>query len=177
VSIGGSDAAVIDETVPEMSEADRLRESAARLDREAHDSFERCDTDGYLSQWAAGLGAQKLRLQADIEDNGGVWQFPALFDLDGNPVRAKLVEGRFGRSWMLLDENGRSTGEFLRYRPKKRDTHARKGYVEGSVLRPAKADLRGDNAISVRAVAVPTDRDTDPPAAIISTDRWTSEDG
>ena len=34
--------------------AQEHREAAARHYQEAADSFERCDTDGFLSQWAAG---------------------------------------------------------------------------------------------------------------------------
>src|SRR5690606_26317917 len=60
--------------------AEELREMARGRDREAADSFDRCDTDGALSQWASGINAQKYRLQADIAENGGMWEFPALFD-------------------------------------------------------------------------------------------------
>src|SRR6476661_6496069 len=92
--------------------ADEHRAAAQAADQAAYDSFERCDTDGFLSQWASGLNAQKHRLQAEIEDNGGKWEFPALFDLDGNLVPAKLISTRYGMSWALLDP-ANPEGSFL----------------------------------------------------------------
>ena len=37
------------------STAAQLREAAAADRQAAYDSFERCDTDGFMSQWASGL--------------------------------------------------------------------------------------------------------------------------
>lgn len=63
----------------------------------------------------------------------------ALFDLDGNLIPARLVDGKFGMSWMVLDDwDGRATGEFLN--PSKarnpetaRRNNAKKGFYEGRV--------------------------------------------
>src|SRR5687767_13137365 len=78
------------------------RDEADRLEREAYESFARCDTDGFLSQHVQGLSARKHRLQAEVIEKGGRWEFDALFDLDGNLVAAKVVEGRYGPSWGIL---------------------------------------------------------------------------
>ena len=40
-----------------QAQADELRDWAASARRSASDSWERCDTDGFLSQWASGLTA------------------------------------------------------------------------------------------------------------------------
>jgi hypothetical protein len=151
-----------------------LREQANRHEAEARASFERCDTDGFLSQWASGLSAQKDRRQADIIEAGGVARFIALFDLNGNWVPAQMIDGKYGRSWMLLDAEGKRTGEYAPYLPKRRDTLAKRGYVEGYVMRPAKADIvsgRGGMA-SCRVVSVPLTRDWEPPVSVVSSDRW-----
>lgn len=128
--------------------AEALREEATRLDKAVDESFQRCDTDGFLSQWALGLNAEKCRMQAKLEDNGGVWEFPALLDLEGNRVRAKLIrvycKFTYGYKsvWMILDENGRSMGLINAF-PKRESTLAKKGFKEGREMAPAKADIQG----------------------------------
>jgi hypothetical protein len=88
-----------------MSKSDELREQAAELDAKAEESFQRCDTDGFLSQWASGLAAQKKRAQAEIEDNGGLWSFPCLWDLKDNcRVDADLIDGKYGKVWILSND-------------------------------------------------------------------------
>src|SRR6476661_4026520 len=140
--------------------ADEHRAAAQAADQAAYDSFERCDTDGFLSQWASGLNAQKHRLQAEIEDNGGKWEFPALFDLDGNLVPAKLISTRYGMSWALLDP-ANPEGSFLGFfndsqaakGARRLATDRRKGYTIGTVRVPAVADMHGANACSVSVYA------------------------
>ncbi|MFF7198294.1 hypothetical protein ACFZAM_31880 [Streptomyces sp. NPDC008079] len=138
-----------------------LRRRAVEHDLKAVESFERCDTDGALSQWAHGLNAAKDRLEADIADNGGMWKFPALFDLDGNLVAAKDVQTKFGWSWMLLDADGRPSGWFNPSKAENPDTarrnNAKKGYYVGAVLAPAYADLQGGSITSVTPVVIRKD--------------------
>lgn len=124
------------------------RQKASESVQEAAKSFERCDTDGFLSQWASGLTANLHRAKARIADAGGMSSFPALFDLDGNLVAAKLVDTRYGRSWMLLaddDPSGRAAGWFNPSKhsdPERRRTNnAAKGFFVGKVAAPADAKL------------------------------------
>lgn len=134
--------------------AGELRELGRQREQESRDSFDRCDTDGFLSQWASGINAEKYRLQADIAENGGVWHFPALFDLEGNLVPAREVRGQYGSFWSLLDADGNRTGgtfsesraqnEKIRLR-----NDARKGFYVGLVLAPARVVTRGQSATSV----------------------------
>ena len=147
------------------SEGDALRARAAASDARAVDSFERCDTDGFRSQWASGVMAALYRLQADIADKGGMWEFPALFDLNGNLVAAKEIETRYGWSWALLDESnlgGRFLGFFneseARSETTRRRNNARKGYYVGRVRAAAYAVNAGGNALCVTAVVRRCDR-------------------
>jgi hypothetical protein len=139
--------------------ANQLRQSAADHDREAYESFERCDTDGFVSQWAHGVNAQLDRLRADIADNNGKWTFEALFDLDGNLIPAREVETRYGWAWMLLDENDRCTGWFNASHAKNPETRrrndAKKGVYVGTIKAPAYAKLSGSNACTVTAIVLP----------------------
>jgi hypothetical protein len=127
-----------------------LRASAAAHRTEAADSFERCDTDGFATQAAHGIMARENELQAEITEAGGLWEFPALFDLDGNLVPAKLIDGQYGSCWALLDPanpEGRFLGFVNRSWASKAATRnrnmAKKGYTEGTVRAPAKAELGG----------------------------------
>jgi hypothetical protein len=161
--------------------ADELRAGARRREQDAADSFDRCDTDGFLSQWASGITAQLYRRQAELTEAGGTAEVEALFDLDGNWVPAQVISTRYGSRWMILDAEGKATGEFIGWHPKRRSTNAAKGYTEGRVRRPAKAEVMGSGTglsgaasayVGVRA----TDRPWDAPVAIVYTDRFEQED-
>lgn len=147
------------------------RADAARHDQEAYDSFERSDTDGFVSQWASGVSGKKARLQAEIDEAGGMAEFPALLDAEGNRVQAKLIDSRHGPVWVRCDDEG----EFVRDSSGKPEFLGKKrmrelGYTEGKEMAPAKAvtwappgatGLSG--ATSVQVVKVRTDDGTGRP--------------
>lgn len=143
--------------------AQELRERAGAHDRAAADSFERSDTDGYVTQWAHGLNGQKDRIAARIAENNGYADFPALFDRSGALVPARECETRYGWAWRLLDADGEPVGWFNPSRAKdwrrRLRADAAKGFFVGVVALPAYADMRGGGrgmagASSVTAVAV-----------------------
>lgn len=123
--------------------AEEWRAEANAHERQAEESFERCDTDGFLSQWASKMTAQLDRARADIAERGGTWIFPVLLTLDGERVPAKLINGRYGKCWALLDGEGEFTGEFVGAFPKRESTLERKGYREGDEEAPADARIAG----------------------------------
>ena len=154
-----------------------LRERAAEADQRAADSWERSDTDGFLSQWAHGITADRDREQAALLERGGLVRALALFTTDGEWVPARRIETRFGQRWMVRMPYANSEPVFLTVHPKRRDTLAKKGYVEGYVMRPGEAQIVGSGtglsgAANARVALVPTDRDTDRPPVILTTDRW-----
>lgn len=147
--------------------ATALREEAAALEAAAEESFQRCDTDGFVSQWASGLTAQLKRAEAGLVEAGGVAEFAALFDAEtGERVPAKLIDGKFGLCWALVTPGtDRFTGEFVSAFPKREATMARKGFREGHELAPAKAVIRGSGhglagATTCRVVTVRVDDGT-----------------
>lgn len=134
--------------------AAELREMARDCEKESRDSFERCDTDGALSQWASGITAQKYRLQADVAENGGMAAFSALFDLEGHLIPAREVYGQYGSFWSLLDSEGDRTGEIFSESKARNDkvkirNDAKKGFYVGEVLAPARVITRGQSVTSV----------------------------
>lgn len=152
--------------------AEGLRAIAVQRDREASDSFDRCDTDGALSQWANGINAEKYRLRADIAENGGMWPFSALFDLEGNLIPAREAYGEYGSFWSLLDENGNRTGQTLNESKAQNDkvwrrNNAKKGFQVGSVLAPAWVATRGKSVTSVSCHIERSDGGWDPNVLVI----------
>lgn len=114
-------------------------------------------SDGFLSQWASGLNAQKKRLQATITENGDRYEFPALFDLSGKLVPAKLLQTRYGQAWAIFESHDslNADGEILAWVnafPMRESTMRNKGYAEGIVTAPARADMRGENNVYVTAI-------------------------
>lgn len=153
--------------------AEELREQAKAKDARAEESFQSCDTDGFLSQWASRLGADFDREQANIVERGGAI-FPALFDLEGNLVKAKLINGKYGKCWAFVGQDDKFTGQFISAFPKNRETIAKKGFLEGRVLQTAYAEYAGTSS-NVFIVSRPSKPVYEEPVEIISTDRWAQE--
>jgi len=86
---------------------------AAEDQKAAADSFDRCDTDGFVSQFCHGLSSDLNRCKASLARNNWKSDFPGLYDLKGNRMRAKLIDGEFGECWAMLDENDKFTGQFI----------------------------------------------------------------
>lgn len=143
--------------------AEALRGRAIDLESASIESFERSDTDGYMSQWASDLTARKLRLEAELVESGGTWWFNALCDLEGNWVPSKLIEGRYGLAWALLGDEGQFTGDFVSAYPKKATTMRKKGYVECAGLWPGYVAMSGKNIVNVSPVVIKKGADADPP--------------
>lgn len=128
---------------------EQFREQARGRQQAAEDSFDRCDTDGFLSQWAAGQMSHIYEALAALADAGGEWTFTYLADLDGNLVNARQIRGKFGPCWMILDDEGKATGEFAPWRPAKESTLAKRGYKEVEVKRPACVRVSGNGGLSL----------------------------
>lgn len=80
-----------------------LRAEAQRCREQAEESFQRSDTDGFLSQWALGLSAQKADAQAKIAEAGGKAVFTGLYQGDRR-VKAKLIsQPAFNAPWVFED--------------------------------------------------------------------------
>jgi hypothetical protein len=162
------------------------RARAAASEASAAASFERSDTDGFLSQWASGITAQEHRLAADLLEQGGQSSFAGLFDAQGRRIKAKTVEvedrykGYGTRSlWLVLDGNdnalawiprqysrriNRKTGDLEEeVKPSARSKMAKLGLHEAYEMAPATAKIVGSGtglsgAANARVAAVRTDK-------------------
>lgn len=151
---------------------DSLRAEARAHEEEAFASFERCDTDGFLSQWASGLMAEQRRMEADLMENGGTADFPALFTLSGEMVPARLMNTRYGTKFAVYASPAAalSRGDVVAWVdpfPARESTLTRKGYRLGYVRVPARVEMRGGSATTVRPVFERTDGGYSPDAMIV----------
>jgi hypothetical protein len=85
---------------------DQLRAKSQASHKAASDSFDRCDTDGFLSQWASDSMGSLYHYAARLADNGWTAEMDALFDLDGNLLDAEQRAGKYGTSWMIRNGDG-----------------------------------------------------------------------
>jgi sucrose-6-phosphate hydrolase SacC (GH32 family) len=92
------------------AQAANFRQMAKEAAQRAIESFDRCDTDGFLSQWASNSMSQHYRICAELCDTQGMRECPALFDLAGNLVSTRMIDGQYGRSWLTTEEHVRAGG-------------------------------------------------------------------
>lgn len=134
------------EHVPTPAE---LRAEAAEVDARIARSVEQSDTDGFLSQFASGLTAQKLRAEAALIEAGGTREVPALFNLDGTVASTHYGRGQFGPYWVLNDAATMRFGKrFVSpSRAQKAATRRRnlrgKGFTIGTIRVDARVEIVG----------------------------------
>lgn len=131
-----------------MNAQDHLNK-AHEHEQAAAESFERCDTDGFLSQWAHGLHAQLELAKAEIAENDGKMPFRCLMETtDDGPRRvdAKLVNGQYGAVWLLSDSDTAHLGRrFVPFAGQGGKSRIQKqlGLFEDWEEAPAKARIAG----------------------------------
>ncbi len=142
------EAAQCDEPAREALAA-RLEQGARASRGEAAASFERCDTDGFLSQWAHGISAQQAVLQAAIVRRGGRAEFRGLY-LGDERIEAvpceRVWEGRASYHWRLSPAAAERFGRSYIPRASSRGpgrVMKALGLVERVELAPAYAGVRG----------------------------------
>jgi len=153
-------------------EADNFRTLAKECAQRSRESFERCDTDGYLSQWAADSMARHYHTCAELCDAQGMQERIALFDLDGKLAATRMVTTQYGTAWLTRD------GKFVNpSRAKKGVTRYRnlkaKGYTEGTIRIRCGVFSRSDGPYQVVDVIEPLRDTTD--VEIITTDNGIGE--
>lgn len=123
------------------------RAAAAEENRRRNESWDRSDTDGFVSQWAHQITSSEYGLKAQLAEQGSMTEVSGLFDLDGNLINALHGWGQYGEYWMLLDEDGNKTEFFnpsqARNEVTARKNNARKGFYVGTVRVPARVDIVG----------------------------------
>lgn len=80
------------------------------------ESFRRCDSDGFLSQYASNISAHVWREKASIIENQGFARFVVLVDSEGTIVADRSFSNQYGTSWIVFDEHQDRLGrKFIPY--------------------------------------------------------------
>lgn len=148
--------------------ADELRGKGVQHRQDAHDSFERCDTDGSMSQWASGLSGSANELAAQIAENHGWIEVKALFTLDGEFLTTDTRQSQFNRYssyWSIPREHATKLGikPFVNRSSAKSPItrakyYASRGFAIGTIRIRPYVTMAGGNIASVRAIAEPSRR-------------------
>ena len=91
--------------------AQALTADARRAGEEKAASFQRCDTDGFVSQWASGLTANANAAAAALARAHGLHEFAVLLRLDGTIASVHRGAGRWGTWWRLDDADAERFGK------------------------------------------------------------------
>jgi len=135
------------------------RAMAKGREQEKQDSFDRCDTDGFLSQWASGCMAGVYSACARAAENNGRAELAWVLNENDEPVEWKWVETRYGSSVLIFTGEGHGKNVF--WNPSEHRKGAErlkrdraKGFHWGTVECEVVVDLVGANATSVHAVTL-----------------------
>jgi len=97
-----------------MESAEEYRAKARKHFDRSRESFDRCDTDGFVTQFASDLSGREAQRNAEIVEAGGTAKFRGLYErATGDRVRAKLIKGNYGMVWAFCDQLGNFTGRFI----------------------------------------------------------------
>lgn len=122
------------------------RQMATDAVKRSQESWERSDTDGFLSQWASDTMARRYNTIADVADNNGMIEVMAAFTLDGTFASADMREGQYGAYFLIPDAVAKETGTRFfspsnaRKEKTRKANNAKKGFTTGTVRIPAYVD-------------------------------------
>jgi hypothetical protein len=147
-------------TIPTETAA-KYREMAAECRKRSQESWERSDTDGFMSQWASDSVAREYDMLADLVDDGGMIEIRAPFTLDGELASIDQREGQFGSYWVLNEHAAKAYGK--RYfteseagtAARRAANNAKKGFVFGIIRVRGQVEFVGKSLTSVRPVYSP----------------------
>jgi hypothetical protein len=144
--------------IPAHLTPEQLDEQAREARQRSQDSFDRCDTDGFLSQWASDISAELYEREAQIRRDGGQAEFWGLFSLaTGERLPAKIIQGRFGSCWL-----NQRTHQFFPHLPVRKSTLAKRGVEERREMAAARAVISGSGkglsgCANARVITIRTD--------------------
>ncbi len=138
---------------------DEYRAQAKQWRRDEQESWDRCDTDGFLSQWAYTRLAQRDNANADTVERGYAYADVLLSLEDGTVVSDETIQGQYGTSWLVNDEHVAKHGRFihlsLAQNPVREAAHYAKKGVRRVMLRVTDliVDRHGDVIANPQALA------------------------
>ena len=135
-------------------------ENAENCHHRRVESFQRCDTDGFLSQYADELAAMLWQKKAQIVERGGFSDFPVLVNAAGQVVADRSFANDYGNSWLVYDEFQEQIGRKwipmddshhnpaeIQFKPKRSRVQKRAGLKQCQKPAQAWACIEGRSAI------------------------------
>lgn len=131
----------------ESQESQRMREVAAENRRRSEESFQRCDTDGCVSQWCQDITARDYDCAAELSDKGNLGVFKVLVDIETGEVVANTIhifQSRFHYGneykWAVRRQGQEKAQWVSDY--KRESNFAAKGLKVAYIIAPAKMYAR-----------------------------------
>jgi hypothetical protein len=110
---------------PKTNDGDKYRLSSSKHHQNAQDSFDHCDTDGFVSQYCSGLNGQLDHWKALLADRGGMVVVPVIIDLATDQIiGVRTVDGKFGTS-IPCQKDGKTL--WIKPYAKRESTYTNKG--------------------------------------------------
>jgi len=119
------------------------------------ESFERCDTDGFLSQWALDVMSSVYRRAAEMVEQDWKDCWETLADMDGNLVPCREIETKYGVAYGVYAsfEDAQNYGEIIKWVGTGARAAKNKGYQLVVVRTEAKVEM--SKGLSASAVVNP----------------------
>lgn len=143
----------------EAAQTEAAKENAARAAafeeasrehlRKEQESFDRCDTDGFLSQFCHTLSAQQERMKAELAKANGKSVFPVLVDAVTGELRSielHILPNTFAGYGVVYKWHVKQQGQFPRWVTdfKREKNFAKHGLRKAYMVAPAKVSHRSD---------------------------------
>lgn len=140
-------------------DAETLRQMARDARQRSYESFQRSDTDGFLSQNASEVMARVYEAQADLADNDGMIDIDAIF-MDGELASTHQAQGQWGWYWVLNDNAAEKFGKRFvtlsnaNKAKTRKANNAKKGFTVGTIRVKGYADVaaNGMGAVTLPVV-------------------------
>lgn len=129
------------EQIPAHDDLQRYLDKADDMLRKREESYERCDTDGFLSQWALQVGAQKERVKHRLAEHGNHDVFRVLYYKDTGKLASTKLFIFPSRFHYGSDEKWLVDGEWITDYKRESNFHKR-GLAVGWIVSPAYVDAR-----------------------------------
>ena len=123
-----------------------FRAMAKQCNDTRNESFDRCDTDGFLSQWANQRMESTYLHAASIAENGYTVEVCSIFNLDGELMEAEQRSGDYGAYWFVFKVEGKArffSESYAQNRKIAVKNNAKKGYYVGTALWNVTIDRMG----------------------------------
>ena len=127
----------------ESAQIKTLREKAEEHRRRERESFERCDTDGFVSQWCSSISAADDDEAAALADRGNLSVFPVLVDAVTGELVATTIhifQNRYSYGneykWAVRRQNAQKAEWVTDF--KRESNFGKKGLRKAWMIAPAK---------------------------------------